>query len=128
MSPPQAPSPVSTWPGNGSPPATDAPRPVDSDPLDDDALPEGDPVGDLLGGVLRLGVVPGGIIIALAVHHHAPVARRALPRAHRRGGTRLEVLLVDGGRRKVVVPLHHHCLLYTSPSPRDRTRSRMPSS
>ena len=22
----------------------------------------------------------------------------------------------------------HHCLLYTSPSPRDRTRSRMPSS
>src|SRR5664280_3249052 len=98
MSPPQAPSPVSTWPGNGSPPATDAPRPGDSDPRDDDALPEGDPVGDLLGGVLRLGVVPGGIIIALALHHHAPVARRALPRAHRRGGTRLEVLLVDGER------------------------------
>ena len=24
--------------------------------------------------------------------------------------------------------LHHVCLLYTSPSPRDRTRSRMPSS
>ena len=24
--------------------------------------------------------------------------------------------------------LHHLCLLYTSPSPRDRTRSRMPSS
>ena len=23
---------------------------------------------------------------------------------------------------------HHSCLLYTSPSPRDRTRSRMPSS
>ena len=23
---------------------------------------------------------------------------------------------------------HYHCLLYTSPSPRDRTRSRMPSS
>ena len=23
---------------------------------------------------------------------------------------------------------HHRCLLYTSPSPRDRTRSRMPSS
>ena len=23
---------------------------------------------------------------------------------------------------------HWHCLLYTSPSPRDRTRSRMPSS
>ena len=29
----------------------------------------------------------------------------------------------------VVQRAHHHtCLLYTSPSPRDRTRSRMPSS
>ena len=27
-----------------------------------------------------------------------------------------------------VRPHHVHCLLYTSPSPRDRTRSRMPSS
>ena len=26
------------------------------------------------------------------------------------------------------VPQLQHCLLYTSPSPRDRTRSRMPSS
>ena len=25
-------------------------------------------------------------------------------------------------------PFFNHCLLYTSPSPRDRTRSRMPSS
>ena len=28
----------------------------------------------------------------------------------------------------VIVPVHRPCLLYTSPSPRDRTRSRMPSS
>ena len=27
-----------------------------------------------------------------------------------------------------IVALHKFCLLYTSPSPRDRTRSRMPSS
>ena len=27
-----------------------------------------------------------------------------------------------------VTGLYHFCLLYTSPSPRDRTRSRMPSS
>ena len=27
-----------------------------------------------------------------------------------------------------LVGLHYACLLYTSPSPRDRTRSRMPSS
>ena len=30
--------------------------------------------------------------------------------------------------RKVIADLHGCCLLYTSPSPRDRTRSRMPSS
>ena len=29
---------------------------------------------------------------------------------------------------ETVIPLYTHCLLYTSPSPRDRTRSRMPSS
>ena len=28
----------------------------------------------------------------------------------------------------IVLPLVYTCLLYTSPSPRDRTRSRMPSS
>ena len=27
-----------------------------------------------------------------------------------------------------IIPLSISCLLYTSPSPRDRTRSRMPSS
>ena len=30
----------------------------------------------------------------------------------------------EGGQ----MPLYRSCLLYTSPSPRDRTRSRMPSS
>ena len=36
-----------------------------------------------------------------------------------------------GGSKKVFVaksPTYKGCLLYTSPSPRDRTRSRMPSS
>ena len=43
-----------------------------------------------------------------------------------RGGEAPEALAGDG----VVVPLDGDgdCLLYTSPSPRDRTRSRMPSS
>ena len=27
-----------------------------------------------------------------------------------------------------IIRIHYSCLLYTSPSPRDRTRSRMPSS
>ena len=35
----------------------------------------------------------------------------------------------SSGREKHVAPiLYGACLLYTSPSPRDRTRSRMPSS
>ena len=29
---------------------------------------------------------------------------------------------------KAVIEMYENCLLYTSPSPRDRTRSRMPSS
>ena len=34
----------------------------------------------------------------------------------------------DSLGRFVIDTLEKHCLLYTSPSPRDRTRSRMPSS
>ena len=37
-----------------------------------------------------------------------------------------EVLVIKSG--KVRVDYYDDCLLYTSPSPRDRTRSRMPSS
>ena len=36
------------------------------------------------------------------------------------------VCFAGGGHYDVYLP--HTCLLYTSPSPRDRTRSRMPSS
>ena len=32
------------------------------------------------------------------------------------------------GKRSLALDLRKDCLLYTSPSPRDRTRSRMPSS
>ena len=37
-------------------------------------------------------------------------------------------LLADAGLKVGVFGSIHSCLLYTSPSPRDRTRSRMPSS
>ena len=38
-----------------------------------------------------------------------------------------DLLIVQTGD-KIKVDLNNSCLLYTSPSPRDRTRSRMPSS
>ena len=38
------------------------------------------------------------------------------------------LMLHDGFKNETISPLVMTCLLYTSPSPRDRTRSRMPSS
>ena len=35
---------------------------------------------------------------------------------------------LDGFSHIILIYHFHFCLLYTSPSPRDRTRSRMPSS
>ena len=39
-----------------------------------------------------------------------------------------EALAITTSWIRAIVALRHPCLLYTSPSPRDRTRSRMPSS
>ena len=41
---------------------------------------------------------------------------------------RLADMVVEKIRTVTDKPIKHVCLLYTSPSPRDRTRSRMPSS
>src|SRR5678816_3218807 len=48
-----------------------------------DALPERHPPLDLASRFLRLRVVPDGVRIEVAVHHHAVVVGLALPRAHR---------------------------------------------
>ena len=72
-----------------------------------------------------------------------PLALRVISRVHQfifkasRGqiGKRvdgLDILLITtlghkSGKRQET-PMPYFCLLYTSPSPRDRTRSRMPSS
>ena len=47
-----------------------------------------------------------------------------------RGGLKPYVLIPEGfvAQGKLAQALMYGCLLYTSPSPRDRTRSRMPSS
>ena len=41
-----------------------------------------------------------------------------------------EIIIVDSGSEDKTIDIAniYGCLLYTSPSPRDRTRSRMPSS
>ena len=41
---------------------------------------------------------------------------------------KVEVVLADENAEAVIDAIRKACLLYTSPSPRDRTRSRMPSS
>ena len=46
------------------------------------------------------------------------------PETRTAGNTAITTLIVATDR----VKLNNDCLLYTSPSPRDRTRSRMPSS
>ena len=43
-------------------------------------------------------------------------------------GVDLDEGMLDGCRAHGLPAEHNDCLLYTSPSPRDRTRSRMPSS
>ena len=48
---------------------------------------------------------------------------------YRDKNTILETLVSKKGIVKVILDTDtYNCLLYTSPSPRDRTRSRMPSS
>ena len=44
------------------------------------------------------------------------------------GGERLHVVIPDVTHRDWAVNIRKYCLLYTSPSPRDRQKSRMPSS
>ena len=60
-----------------------------------------------------------------------PILLNRAPTLHRLGIQAFEPKLV-GGRaiqlHPLVCPAFNACLLYTSPSPRDRQKSRMPSS
>ena len=51
----------------------------------------------------------------------------ALTGGGRDTGRRSAVMVTVTGAANTIIPINS-CLLYTSPSPRDRTRSRMPSS
>ena len=63
-------------------------------------------------------IVENAETIAVAGRHYKLEWNRA-------SGMISRVALFDGIRWNEILP---SCLLYTSPSPRDRTRSRMPSS
>src|SRR5271167_324244 len=76
-----------------------------------DTLPEGEVVLDLSRGVLRGGVVPGGIRNGLSGDVDRLVAGFSLPRTDRVRVASQEVLLVDAVGREVVVALDHHRLL-----------------
>ena len=75
-----------------------------------------------------MGVARGGDLHAeLAYGNHPSVASHELAIQKKVCSDVVNgVLVVRGG--PVVLVRDEDCLLYTSPSPRDRTRSRMPSS
>ena len=88
----------------------------------------------ILLGPHLVGLDAGGIRFSLdfpCASMYAAQKSRALNEAMTRGRTRFDsgrMLLRTEGLRPAVKVLREGCLLYTSPSPRDRTRSRMPSS
>ena len=51
-----------------------------------------------------------------------------LDRVHGINNSYANLRLFGHSKNDVLVTLYRDCLLYTSPSPRDRTRARMPSS
>src|SRR5919202_784358 len=68
-------------------------------------LPERHPVLDLLGGVLRLRVVPDGVIALRAVELEGVVGRRALPGADGVGVRGTQDVVAQRFPREVVVAL-----------------------
>src|SRR5437879_11869961 len=76
--------------------------------LDAHAFPKGDTVLDFGGCGLWFGVIPGGIVIANAIHFDMIVLRSALPRTDRGVIAGLEKFLVDTVGREILDAIHHH--------------------
>src|SRR5579884_346325 len=80
--------------------------------LDDfDVFPEGDHAFDMLRLVLRIGVVPGGIFVVLAVYTHGVIAGFAFPASGSALFARGQELLVNRFGWEVGVAVHLHGLV-----------------
>src|SRR5207249_8445541 len=79
--------------------------------LHGDPAPERHVVPDRRRRVLRLGVIPGGILVGVPVHHQVVVASLSLPRAGRVGRALADVRALQGVRWKVVIALDHDGLV-----------------
>ena len=71
-------------------------------------------------------------IVMISADHGGFYSKPMLSNALSTGKTPESILNGDAvqmaSQLKITIRSHCRCLLYTSPSPRDRTRSRMPSS
>ena len=73
--------------------------------------------------VVGTGIAGNAAAWALSQRYPVTVYEREL-----RPGGHSHTVTVDYDGQRIAVDIGFICLLYTSPSPRDRTRSRMPSS
>ena len=95
--------------------ANNAPEPMSFDPL-----PEGEYMATITGSEMKATIKGDGSYLSLEYTIiDGPYANRKV----------WDNLNLDNPNAKAVtIAQGNFCLLYTSPSPRDRTRSRMPSS
>ena len=81
---------------------------------------------EALGREVEQAYVKNQRVLAFDTYYQMALAA---PTRHARSAAQyLRDLFDHYGTRQVDTPRGKVCLLYTSPSPRDRTRSRMPSS
>ena len=84
----------------------------------------------------QISILPENVANQIAagevVQRPASVVKELMENSLDSGASEINVLIKNSGKTSIQVIDNGHginsCLLYTSPSPRDRTRSRMPSS
>ena len=80
----------------------------------------------LFAVIATIVVIVVGLVLWKAQHHDTTRDKLKLSQAIAKRGS--IILKVTESGRVEPLTMVNICLLYTSPSPRDRTRSRMPSS